>query len=172
MPWLVCVIGSIAQLFGDTWLQLLQKEAICNWSLPRFQLFKTVLCLPTALHIFNYGQWLLLESNLCCCQRNWHLKLSDFRMDYALVVPNEVRAVVCEVKGKTDWGPKLLTIYRDDEFPELCHICALMSYLQMWAPLPVPYFHAFPSITSSSTILDQTPCKGRSNAHPFFLSRP
>lgn len=89
--------------------------------------------LTTGNDIFDFQLWTMIiigTSLFLRADELLNLKIEDFDMKYNIVHPTSIRNVAVWVQGKCDAGPQLLSIWKNDEFPELCPIRPLFCYLK------------------------------------------
>ena len=90
--------------------------------------------LSTTGDIHDFQAWVMILMGMCLMLRADELitmKIEDFEMDFNIVHPDSVRNVAVCVQGKCDAAPQLLSIWKNDEFVELCPIRALFCYLKV-----------------------------------------
>ena len=84
--------------------------------------------------IHEFQMWVMIVVGVCLVLRAdelLKLKIEDFDMEHNIVHPNSVRNVAVHVQGKCDPCPQLLSLWKNDEFPEFCPIRALFSCLKV-----------------------------------------
>ena len=86
------------------------------------------------------------------------IRLAQFRTDCFVVQEKEARVdeIVVWVKGKCDTEEQSLSIYRDDENPEVCLVCALLVYMCCAKPKGAYLFPPFANSKQTSEDSENT----------------
>jgi hypothetical protein len=91
---------------------------------------RSALIAKNDIHAFQ--MWVMLIIGIRLMLRSDELlglTVEDFLLDHAQIQPTRLGSVGVEVQGKTDAIKKLLLLWRDDDYPDLCPLRPLLVYL-------------------------------------------
>jgi hypothetical protein len=90
-------------------------------------------CLTTKNDIQDFQMWTMIIVGILLFLRAdelLNMTVEHFLMEYTIASQSTVESVSAEVQGKADPRPVLLSLYRNDEFPEFCPLRAIFTYLK------------------------------------------